>query len=159
MLPHLLSTVALLGLALLLGATVYESVVMAPNYRCDVPASIDAARRFLKRATPARFFRPLTAVTQILLLAGAAAAWRVETARWLLLAALGVLALLDAITFTFHYPRLAVMFKGPMPEDAARLARAAREWAIGNVARAVLLAAAFLAALHAVMALALRSAA
>jgi uncharacterized membrane protein len=157
MLTHLLAVVALLGLALLLGATVYESVVMAPNYRCDVPASIDAARRFLKRATPARFFRPLTALTQLLLLAGAVAAWRVETARWLLLAALGVLALLDVITFTFHYPRLAVLFKGPMPDDPARLGRAAREWAIGNVVRAVLLAAAFLAALHAVMALTLRS--
>ena len=34
---YLPSTLALLGLALLLGATVYETIVMAPNYERDIP--------------------------------------------------------------------------------------------------------------------------
>ncbi len=154
MIPHLLSTLALLGLALLLGATVYESVVMAPNFERDIPASIDLARQFLKRTTPAHYFRLLTPVTGLLLLAGLIASWPLEAARWRLLTALGILVLLDVITFAFHYPRLAIMFKGPMPEDPPLLRRAAREWALGNVVRAVLLAVAFLVALRAVTMLA-----
>jgi hypothetical protein len=48
------------------------------------------------------------------------------------------------------------MFKAPMPEDPARLGRAAREWALGNIVRAALLAVAFLSALQAVTILAMR---
>jgi hypothetical protein len=46
------------------------------------------------------------------------------------------------------------MFKALLPEDPARLRRAAREWALGNLAKAALLVAAFLAALQAVTMLA-----
>jgi hypothetical protein len=156
MIPHLLSTLALLGLALLLGATIYESVVMAPNYERDIPTSIELARQFLKRTTPAHYFRIITPLTQLLLLASLVTSWQIPAARWPLLTALGVLVLLDIITFTFHYPRLAIMFKAPMPEDPARLRRAAREWALGNIVRAVLLAGALLSALQAVTILATR---
>jgi hypothetical protein len=153
------STLALFGLALLLGATIYESVVMAPNYERDIPTSIDLARQFLKRTTPAHYFRLITPLTQLLLLAALVASWQIAAARWRLSAAFGIVVLIDVITFTFHYPRLAVMFKAPMAEDPARMRRAAREWALGNVVRAVLLAAAFLTALQAVTILATRSAA
>ena len=47
MIAEVLATLALFGLALLLGATIYESVVMAPNYERDIPNSIDLARQFL----------------------------------------------------------------------------------------------------------------
>lgn len=149
MIPHLLGTLGLLGLALLLGATLYESVVMAPNFERDVPASIAIARQFLARTTPAHYFRILMPVTQLLLLAGIVASWQRAGARWGLGTALGILVLLDVITFSFHYPRLAIMFKGPMLDDPARLRRAAREWSQGNYVRLVLLVIAFLAALHA----------
>jgi Anthrone oxygenase len=154
MTPHVLSTLALVGLALLLGATLYESVVMAPNYEREIPASIDLARQFLKRTTPAHYFRPITPVTQLLLLASLVASWQIAPARWLLLTALAILVLIDAITFAFHYPRLAIMFKAPMPEDPVRLRSAAREWALGNILRVILLAVAFLLALQAVTILA-----
>lgn len=73
--PHVLLTLTLIAVSLLLGATVYESVVMAPNYERDVPASIEAARRFLVKRTPAHFFRALTPAAQILALASTIAAW------------------------------------------------------------------------------------
>lgn len=155
MIPQVLATFALLGLALLLGATAYESVVMAPNYERDIPASLALARQFLKRTTPAHYFRIIMPLTQLVLLAGVVASWQVEAARSRLLTALGVLVLIDVMTFAFHYPRLAIMFKAPMREDPAQMKHAAREWALGNVARAVLLALAFLAALQAVTILAL----
>lgn len=150
MIPHALSVLALFGLAMLLGAAMYEAVVMAPNYERDIPDSIDVARRFLKRTTPAHFFRLVTPVTQILLLAGAITSWHVVDARWRLLIALGILLVTDVITFTFHYPRLAIMFKDPMPDDPEPLRRAAREWAVGNLVRAALLVVALLSVLQAV---------
>jgi hypothetical protein len=149
MISPVVSTLALLGLALLLGATLYESVVMAPNYERDVPTSLELARRFFQRTTPAHYFRIITPITQLLLLASLVASWQLAAARWRWLAALAILLLLDFITFAFHYPRLAIMFKMAMPEDPERLGRAAREWSLGNILRAVLLVGAFLAALQA----------
>ncbi len=159
MIPHVLSTFSLFGLSMLFGATVYESVVMAPNYERDIPASITLARQFLKRTTPAHFFRLVMPLTQLFLLASVVASWHVPDARWRLLIAFTDLVLLDVFTFAFHYPRLAIMFKAPMPDDPTRLGRAAREWAAGNVGRAALLVVALLSALQAVTILAIRSAA
>lgn len=156
MIGYWLSTLALLGVALLLGATLYESVVMAPNYEREIPASVEAARQFLKKTTPAHYFRPLSPIAQLLSLGGLIASWPISAARWWLMITLGILVLLDAITFSFHYPRLATLFKGPLPEDPKVLSRAAREWAQGNIARAVLLLVAFVAALQAVIVLAPR---
>jgi uncharacterized membrane protein len=129
---------------------------MAPNYERDIPTSIELARQFLKRTTPAHFFRIITPLTQLLLLASLVASWQIPAARSRLLTALLILVLLDVITFTFHHPRLGVMFKAPLPEDPARLHRAAREWALGNIVRAILLVGALLSALQAVTILATR---
>ena len=149
--PTLLAALALLGLALLLGATVYESVVMAPNYERDIPGSIRAAREFLQRVTPAHFFRPLSPVVQLLLLATLISAWGVREARGPVAVALGATILLDVITFTFHYPRLALMFRAPIPEDPAALRRAARGWSRGNLLRVLILLVAFGCGLQAVV--------
>lgn len=158
MLQRSLATLALLGLALLLGATVYESVVMAPNYEREIPRSIELAREFLQRTTPAHYFRVVAPVTLALLLAGVVACWRVPAARWWMAGGLGALAVGDLITFTFHYPRLAVMFKSSPRPDAVRLGRAAREWGRGNLVRAALLLVALLSVLQAFGALAAGSA-
>jgi hypothetical protein len=144
MIAHILLTLALVAVALLLGASVYESVVMAPNYDRDVPASVEAARRFLVARTPAHFFRPLSPIAQALVLAGIVAGWSNLDVRWHGLMALGLLVLLDVITFTFHYPRLGILFKEPLTADADRLRRAARKWAAGNWVRNALLLVAFL---------------
>jgi hypothetical protein len=131
-------------------------VVMAPNYERDIPASVEAAREFLKKITPAHYFRPISPIAQVFSLVGLVASWSLTAVRWWLIVALGLLVLLDAITFSYHYPRLATLFKGPMPADSKVLGRAAREWALGNIARAVLLLVAFLSALQAVTLLAPR---
>jgi hypothetical protein len=151
MIAHVLLTLALLAVALLLGATVYESVVMAPNYARDIPESIEVTRRFLVRRTPAHFFRIVSPAAQLLSLAASLVSWRTPEVRWPALFALGLLLLLDLITFAFHYPRLAILFKEPLTADAEKLRRAAREWAAGNVVRAALLVLALLLVLHAVL--------
>jgi len=147
LLPALL-TLAIVALALLFGATVYESVVMAPNFERDIPDSIALARRFLQRRTPAHFFRPLAPLAQLLLLACLIAAWPEPATRWPAVLGLGAIVVADVITFTYHYPRLAVMFKASEPQDPSVLRGAARGWARGNLVRAVLLLIALLATIH-----------
>jgi hypothetical protein len=149
---HVLLTLGLVELALLLGACAYESVVMAPNYERDVPASIDTARQFLSRRTPAHYFRVISPLTQLVLLAGVIASWAVPSVRFPALVAFGALVLTEGITFAYQYPRLGLMFKASTPQDPARLRRAAREWAIGNIVRIVLLLLSFFATLRGIVA-------
>ena len=138
MTAHVLGVLALLAVALLLGATWYETVVMAPNYERDIPASILVARQFLARTTPARFFRVVAPCAQLLTLLTVVLDWG-GPGDGAFLVALVVLIVADIITYTFHYPRLAIMFKSGDTQDAAALRRAARQWAAGNVVRGVLL--------------------
>ncbi len=153
MIPHVLGTLTLLAVALLFGATWYEAVVMAPNYERDVPDSLSLARQFLQRTTPAHYFRVVAPIAQILALLSAIFAWK-SAARWPFVVAFVLLVLGDVITFAFHYPRLAIMFKSDAAQVPGRLARAAREWAIGNWVRGVLLALVVLALLHGLLRLA-----
>jgi hypothetical protein len=153
MIAHVLATLTLLAVALLLGATCYEGVVMAPNYERDVPASLELARRFLQRTTPAHYFRVVAPLAQILALLTVIAGWN-GPGRQAFAVALGLLIIADVITFTFHYARLAVMFKSTEPVDSVRLVRAAREWSTGNWIRAAILVLVFMAVLHGVLQLA-----
>lgn len=138
MTAHILGVLALIAVALLLGATWYETVVMAPNYERDIPASIVVARQFLARTTPAHFFRVVAPCAQILTLLTVVLDWG-KPGDDAFVIALVVLIVADIITYTFHYPRLAIMFKSGDAQDADTLQRAARQWAAGNVVRGVLL--------------------
>jgi len=138
-----LATLALLAVALLVGGTWYEAVVMAPNYERDVPGSLSVARQFLQRTTPAHYFRVVAPLAQVLTLATMVVAWN-RPGRGNLIVAFGLLIVADVITYTFHYPRLAQMFNSAEPLEASRVGRATHEWAVGNWVRGVLLIVVFL---------------
>lgn len=144
MTAHILGVLTLIAVALLLGATWYETVVMAPNYERDVPGSILLARQFLVRRTPAHFFRVVAPSAQLLALLTVIFDWGKAGCKAFLV---GLVALIvaDIITYTFHYPRNAIMFTSSEVQDAAALRRAAREWAMGNWVRGVLLFVVFFA--------------
>lgn len=142
MAAHMLGVLALIAVALLLGATWYETVVMAPNYQRDIPGSIIVARQFLARTTPAHFFRVVAPCAQFSTLLAVVLDWG-KPGGGAFLIALVVLIVADVITYTFHYPRLAIMFKSGDLQDADTLRRAARQWGAGNVVRGVLLIVAF----------------
>jgi predicted exporter len=147
MVAHVLGTLALLAVALLLGATWYEAVVMAPNYERDIPNSLELARQFMQRTSPAHYFRVVAPLAQVLTLLTVITGWS-RPGHLAFAAAFGLLVIADVITYTFHYPRLAIMFKSTQPLDSARLARAARAWAVGNWIRGALLVLVLLAVLH-----------
>ena len=131
--------IALVASAMLLGAGVYESVVVAPNFQ-GAPISLEHARGFYHAANPGMFFRVLSPATQLLLLVALVCNWGpVPLTRWRLAGALVLAILADVITFTFHYPRNAILFFDPLTGPAADLDRVGREWAAGNYARIALI--------------------
>jgi len=128
---------ALLSVSALLGASLYDAVVLAPNLRGG-PAGLEHGRLFLSAATPANLFRVLSPGTQLLTLIAVVFNWSTPQQRWPLVGALLALVLCDVITFTYHYPRNHLMFDAPLSVDPARLSTAAREWATANVVRVAL---------------------
>ena len=151
-LGHSVISLAVIGLGMLLGAGAYESVVMAPNYAARVPESLEHARSFFVTTNPGRFFRSFAPATQILILLAVILNGREKQVHWWLFGALAALALADVITFTFHYPRNALLFVQPLDQvPLAQLQAAARQWGPGNHVRVGLLAAAILSALRGLM--------
>jgi hypothetical protein len=142
-------------LCMLLGAAVYESVVMAPNYAHGI-ASLEHARGFLVVSTPAKFFRFLSPAAQVLLVLSAILSWRLSPRRvkWMLLIALGAAVTTDVVTFTFHYPRNEILFLAPLDRPSTELQRIAQEWAWGNYLRILLLTTSVVAAFAALWELA-----
>jgi hypothetical protein len=120
---------------MLLGAALYESVVVAPNFQ-GAPSSLEHARGFYHTTNPGTFFRVLAPSTQVFLLAALLCNWMpVPLTRWRLAGALALAILGDVITFRFHYPRNTILFSDPLTRSAADLNRVGSEWAAGNYVR------------------------
>src|SRR5690349_10832337 len=100
-------SLAALGFSGLFGASLYDTVVLAPNLKGG-PATLEHGRLFMVHATPANLFRVLSPTTQVLLLLAVVANWSGPERRWPLIGALVALVLCDVITFAYHYPRLRV---------------------------------------------------
>ena len=122
---------------ILLGAGVYESVVLAPNLQ-GAPTSLEHARGFYHVTNPGFFFRVISPATQLFLLVALACNWKPPVTRWSLAGALVLAILADVITFKFHYPRNAILFLTPLTGSPTDLDRVGREWATGNYIRIVL---------------------
>ena len=137
------AAIALVVSAVLLGAGVYESVVLAPNLQ-GAPTSLEHARGFYHVTNPGAFFRVVSPATQLFLLAALVCNWKPRITRWRLAGALALAILADVITFKFHYPRNAILFLAPLTGSAADLNRVSTEWAVGNYVRIVLILSAVL---------------
>lgn len=149
---EMLLCAAIIFLGALFGASVYESVVMAPNYRADIPESLEHVRRFMSVTNPGTFFRVAAPLVQISLLVSLILNWkRPRGRRWWLITALILVVLADAITFTFHYPRNAILFTEPLNVAPQVLEQAAGEWAYGNYIRFSLVAVALVCTLKALI--------
>ena len=144
--------VVVMSLGALFGGSLYDTVVNAPNYRVGIPESLEHFRRFMSAANPGSFFRVVAPVTQISILVSLILNWKHRSNRkWWLLAALILVIAGDIITFTFHYPRNAVLFTEPMNVSPETLRKAADEWIVGNYVRLVLVASAMVCAIKALL--------
>jgi uncharacterized membrane protein len=149
-LSHVVTASALLSSGALIGAALYDAVVLAPNLRRG-PSGLEHGRLFMAAATPANLFRILAPATQILVVLSIAFNWPNPQARWSLIGALIALILGDLITFKYHYPRNRQMFTAPLNVPPEQLERVAQQWASANWVRVALVLGAWLGTLTALM--------
>ena len=143
---------AIVSIGALFGGSLYDSIVLAPNFRVGIPQSLEHLRQFMSVANPGSFFRVISPLTQLSILFSLILGWRRPIGRkWWLIAALLLIVAGDVLTFTFHYPRNAILFHEPMQTPPEMLERAAREWAYGNYLRILLVGAALICALRALL--------
>ena len=136
---EIFSILDIIGLGMLLGGAVYESIVMAPNYRTAVPESLKHLRGFMRITNPAYYFRVFSPATIISLIVTIIACWKFLPARWWFVGAFVGQVITDTITYTFHYPINRILFIDPLISDNQLLIKLAREWGAGNKIRVIIL--------------------
>ena len=140
MITEIFSILDIIGLGMLLGGAVYESIVMAPNYRTNVPESLKHVRDFMKTTNPAYYFRVFSPATIISLIVTIIVCWEFLPARWWFIGAFTGQIVTDTITYTFHYPINRKLFIDPLTSDNQALIQLTMEWGTGNKIRVLLLA-------------------
>ena len=128
-----------IGLGILLGGGIYESAVINPNGRANIPDSLSHLRNFMKVRTPANLFRVASPATMISLIVTVIFCWQMTAALLLFLCAFVVLAAADTITYTFHYQRNKILFIDPLSSDTEMLQRLAKQRQTGNLVRIALM--------------------
>ena len=107
----------------LLGALVFETAVLYPNFFHDVPRSLSVSSQFMSVGGPAGFFRPLGAATVLVDLAALAVVWPRPRARnWAAASLLVLIAGNFLFSALYFWPRNTIMFtEGPSMHPAAYL--------------------------------------
>ena len=122
----------------ILFANVYTSVVDATSWGSNIPESLHAARTYFKVVDPGTFFKMVGPLNQVLTLLAVILCWKpVPSARIYLLTALGCCILMYVLTFTYFYPRNAIMFEGGT--DPAVMSEAWSQWNAMNWVRSLII--------------------
>jgi uncharacterized membrane protein len=122
-------------------ANVYTSLVDAPNWGHDIPASIEATRAYFSAANPGTFFRIFSPALQVVTLVALVLCWRVDKrVRYYLLAALVFAVATDAMTFAYFYPRNDIMFVNPVAGNVDAIRSAWSQWSTMNWPRSAVVA-------------------
>ena len=124
---------AVIAMASVFGASVYNSVVDARSWGTNIPASLSTAQEYFRVVNPGHFFRVAAPIAQALALLALIVCWRIPAARPYAAAALAAGVLSDVFTFAYFYPRNDILMGDLRNVDAA--AQAWREWARMNHVR------------------------
>jgi hypothetical protein len=115
---------------------VYNSMVDAPNWGSNIPATIDLARNYFTTKKPADFFKIFGIVIHILGINGVIRFWKVDKQiRLYNISALSLIFIVDLLTFTFFFPRNDIMFNLTSNADIQTLTNAWNEWKVMNWVR------------------------
>jgi hypothetical protein len=108
----------------LLFVNIYTSMVDAPNWSRDLPASIVAARDYFSVKNPGNFFRVFSPMNQVLALLAVVVSWWAPKRTFSICVAALILAVsVDIFTFSYFYPRNDIMFVASIDDvDAIRSA-------------------------------------
>jgi hypothetical protein len=140
---------AVIAMAGVLGASVYNSAVDARSWGANVPQSISTAQDYFRVVNPADFFRVAAPIAQALALLALIACWRTPDARPFAAAALVAGIASDVLTFAYFYPRNAILM-GQI-ENVDAVSQAWSEWSRMNRVRNAVMLTAVIAELMALM--------
>lgn len=117
-------------LMILLGAIVFETVVVYPNIFHDVPQSLETGMAFMTVSGPHDFFPPAGMLAILTGVGAAIFGWRVKSARyWIVGSVLFLFVGEFLLSAAFFWPRNAIMFEeGTAVHSVAYLQRVAREF-------------------------------
>jgi len=128
---------------ILLGAIVFDTFIVYPNVFNDVPRSLEIAMAFASARGPGDFFPP---VGNLAILTGVGAlilGWRVNSARYWILASVIVIVAEGLLSIAFFWPRNTILFEeGITVHSVAHLQQTAREFEVGHWLRLAMSAAA-----------------
>lgn len=123
----------------LLFVNIYNSVVDAPNWGRDIPASLNAARSYFVVANPGTFYRFVSPINQVLTLLALIVCWREgKKMRMLIAVALLFAVAADVMTFGFFYPRNEIMFVAPLDPNVEALRSTWSQWSTMNWVRSAI---------------------
>ena len=123
----------------LLLTNIFTSIVDAPNWGSNIPASIEVARQYYQTSNPGNFFRIFSPINQMLALICVILFWkRGKDVRGFLIVAFLLYVAAEGLTFMYFYPRNDIMFK-PGVTDTATLKTAWQEWDTMNWVRTLLI--------------------
>ena len=128
------------GLAL---TNIYNSIVDAPAWGNQIPASLEIARTYYRSSNPGDFFRIFSPINQVLGLLSVVLFWKSgKTVKGFLLAAFVLYVIGEGLTFLYFYPRNHIMFSSFIT-DTESLRTAWEQWRSMNWVRTLVIDAGF----------------
>jgi hypothetical protein len=116
----------------LLFVNIYTSLVDVPNWMHDIPASIQAMRKYFAAANPGTFFRIFSPANQVLTLLALIFCWKYGwPLRLICFIALLIAIANDVFTFTFFYPRNDILMHASI-SDVDLFQKTLHQWMIVN---------------------------
>lgn len=124
----------------LLFVNVYTSLVDAQNWGHDIPSSLVLTKEYMSAANPGTFFRTFSPASQIIALLALVICWRGDRMVRIYCAIAFVLAVSgEILTFSYFFPRNAILFTDPLNTDPELLKRTWAEWTTMNWQRSGIL--------------------
>lgn len=125
--------------AVFLGATVFQMMVIVPEYYRDIPnGMIQFAHGTIE---PKAFWAsPLGPITALIMIVTLVANWRTPRRQWIILSVITVIAA-NVFTFVYFVPRLQIMglLDHVTTQDPGLLTRTINEWVFADKVRFVFL--------------------
>ena len=131
-------------LMILLGAIIFETLILYPDIFHDVPRSFETAKAFMVVTGPSNLFPPIGMLAILTGLGSLILGWNVKQARYWVLGSLSTIVVGEFLfSALFFWPRNTIMFEeGTAVHSAAFLQQTALEFQIGHWFRLALSAAA-----------------
>lgn len=122
---------------ILLGAIIFETIVIYPDIFHNVPESLQTAMDFMAVRGPSDFFPPVGMLALLTGIGSVALSWRVKNVRYWFLASVALIIVGEfLLSVFFFWPRNTIMFEeGIAVHSAAFLEQTAWEFQTGHWVR------------------------